>query len=160
MQECGGKAPLVRSVSSSLPPPTTTRGPPPPIPSPPLCSSPATPPFPLLPLHHTFSSRTPRVGAFGAAVLRILRSGVGGGDLLPPCSRTPSSHVLGRSARPPGGVITVAAAAEPPARAVSTRGTRQGEERRPGEAGSAAWDTGRLATTHSAGCTVSHALDS
>lgn len=99
------------------------QGPASPIPSPPLFSSQANPPSPLLPLHPTFSSLTPGVGL---AEPRILWFGVGGGDLLPPGSRTPSSHVLGRSARPSGRVITVAAAAEPPARAVSIPGTGQG----------------------------------
>lgn len=115
------------SVSTSLPPPITTGSPPPESPLLLSAAAPATPPFPLLPLHPTFSSPALKVGAFGAGWCC-------GGDLWPPCSRTPSSHVLGRSARPPGRATAVAVAAEPPARAVSVPGTRQGGEEKPGEA--------------------------
>lgn len=124
------------SVSSSLPPPITTGSPPP--------QSPLLPSLqPWQPLPSRSSLSIPRFPAgplewepSGLAGLGLLWSSVGGGDLLPLRSRTPSSHVLGRSARPPGRATAVAAAAEPPARTVSVPGTRvrQGGEETPGEA--------------------------
>lgn len=78
----------------------------------------------------------------GLAGLRILQSGVGGGDLLPPCSCSPSSHVLGCSAWPPSRTTGVAAAAEPPSLAVSVPRTRQGGEVTPGEAEGLRFGTG------------------
>lgn len=124
------------SVSSSLPPPITTGSPPPESPLLPSTAAPATPPFPRSSLSiPRFPARPLEWGPSGLAGLGLLWSGVGGGDLLPPSSRTPSSHVLGRSARPPGRATAVAVAAEPPARAVSVPGTRQGGEEKPGEAG-------------------------
>lgn len=136
LHECVGKAPLVALIRSPplcpLPSPPGARLPNPlsspqqqprqPLPS---RSSLSIPRFPALPLEW---------GPSGLAGLGLLWSGVGGGDLLPPCSRTPSSHVLGRSARPAGRATAVAVAAEPPARAVSVPGTRQGGEEKPGEA--------------------------
>lgn len=53
---------------------------------------------------------------------------------MPPRSRAPSSHVLGRSAWPPSRAIGVAAAAEPPALAVSGPRTCQGGRGKPGVA--------------------------
>lgn len=138
------------------------QGPASPIPSPPLPavqpplpsrSSLSIPRFPVGPLEW---------GPLGLAGLRILRSGVGGSDLLPPRSRAPSSHVLGRSARPPGRAITVAAAAESPPRAVSIPRTGQGAERTPGETEGRRCGTGTelVPPTLQPACTVSHALDS
>lgn len=142
--------PLLSPPGARLPNPLSS---PPCSPATPSRSSLSIPRFPVGPLEW---------GPLGLAGLRILRSGVGGSDLLPPRSRAPSSHVLGRSARPPGRAITVAAAAESPPRAVSIPGTGQGAERTPGETEGRRCGTGTelVPPTLQPACTVSHALDS
>lgn len=133
-----GKPPLVALVES---PPLC------PLPSPPGArllnplSFPLQQPWQALPSRSTLSIPRFPAGPFEwgppglAGLALLLWSRVGGGDLLPPCRRrTPSSHVLGRSARSPARASAAAAAAEPPARSVSVPGTRHGGEETPGEA--------------------------
>lgn len=77
------------SVSSSLPPPITTGAR---LPNP--LSSPLQQPWQPLPSRSSlsiprFPARPLEWGPSGLAGLGLLWSGVGGGDLLPPCSRTP-----------------------------------------------------------------------